>query len=136
MSIVEEGGPALDPRLVRRIGYWVLGAGVLAGFAVIFVHGAVMATVDAALVAASVVVALVAPEVFELSGRKGQPRMFNPLFLAPAGLLFFRGIDNQFVDATPLALAALIGAVSVAALATLRALRSGLAGRPPRRSLG
>jgi hypothetical protein len=129
MSIVEEGDPALDPRLIRRIGYWVLGAGVLAGIGVIFVPGALMAAADTALVAASIVVALVAPEMFELSGRKGRQRMFNPLFLAPAGLLFFRGIDNQFVDATPLALAALIGAGLVAAFATLRALRSGLGGK-------
>ena len=71
MSIVEKGGPALDPSAIRRTGYVVVAAAILVGVATLFVKWALMAVVDIALAAASLALVLSAPALFEIKNRKG-----------------------------------------------------------------
>jgi hypothetical protein len=126
MSIVQEGGPSFDPRHIRRGGYGLLVVSLVVGIAATFAHSALLAAADIALAVACVAVTLWTPELFEVAGRGS--RGFNPLFLAPAGLVFFAGLTNNFVSVTPLLITAALGAVLLAAAGVFRGRRPGVAG--------
>jgi hypothetical protein len=126
MSIVQEGGSVLDPLLIKRVGYGLLVTAIVAGVTAIFEHNAFLAAVDIALTFGSAAVTLFAPEVFEVPNRGRGKRGLNPLFLVPAGILFFNGIEPAFVDAGPIFVAAFVGAAAGAGLAALRMSRPGV----------
>ena len=128
MSIVQEGGPAFDPRLIKWGGYGVVGAGVAAGINLFFFRTPLTTTIDIVLVLASLAVALLWPEPFEIRRGRGA-RGFNPLFAAPAVGLLFAGLDNQFVNRLPELIGAIVGAAALAGVAALRATQSGLGSR-------
>jgi hypothetical protein len=127
MSIVKERGAALDRSVIQKTGYPLAIAATVAGFAALYVSDPLMAVADIALAAASVAITLQAPELFEIRNRGGR-RNYNPLFLVPAGLVFAAGVRNQFGDATPLLIAALIGGAAGGGLAATRMGRPGLGG--------
>lgn len=127
MSIVKERGAALDPLVIRKAGYGLALAAIVAGVAALFVRDPLMAVADIALAAATVGITLQAPEMFEVRNRGGR-RNYNPLFLAPAGLVFLAGVGNQFVDATAWVIGALIGGLAGGGLAATRMTRPGVDG--------
>jgi hypothetical protein len=127
MSIVRDGGTPLDPMLIRRGGYALVVLGVLAGIVAVFVKTPWLAAAEIVLALAASAVAVRAPELFEITGRRAS-RGINPLFMAPVALVFFGGVANDFVEIAPLLIGAAAGAaIFVAAgLATWR--RPGVSG--------
>ena len=127
MSIVQEGGPAFDPALMRRAAYGLAIAGVVVGAATLFAPSAPLAALDIVLALASAAMIVPAPELFEISGRR-KTRGMNPLFAIPAGLVFVAGVTNDFVAISPLVIAAAAGALAAlgAGLTTWR--RPGISG--------
>lgn len=127
MSIVEEGGPTLDPVLIRRGGYALVIVSAVFGIVALFERAAPLAAADIVLAIATVLVMLWAPELFEISGRR-KTRGMNPIFMAPAGLVLLAGVENDFVDIAPLFVAAAAGALLACGVALLSWRRPGVAG--------
>ena len=74
MSIVEDGGPALDPVLLRRSGYAVAIVGVAVGAVALFERAQLLAAADIALAIASAAAVLWAPALFEITTRSRRGR--------------------------------------------------------------
>jgi hypothetical protein len=132
MSIVEGPGPAFDPRQIRSGGYGLVVASLAVAVAALFERSALLAAADIAFAVACVGVALWRPELFEVAGR-GKSRGLNPLFIAPAGLVCYAGITEDFVSLSPLLIAGGVGAVALAAAGVVQSRRPGVAG--PRQSV-
>jgi hypothetical protein len=131
MSIVEDGRAALDPVLVRRSGYAVAVVGVAVGALALFERARLLAAADIGLAIASVAAVLWAPALFEVTtrSRRGrQHRGLNPLFAAPAALVFFAGLENDFLDFSPLLIGAAAGALLGCGAGLLVWRRPGVAG--------
>lgn len=128
MSIVQEGGPAPDPLLLQRGGYAVVVVAIIIGIVVLFVPDPLFTALDLVSALASAAVTMPAPELFEISSRRGRSRGFNPLFLAPAALVFFAGVEADFIDVTPLLIAPALGAAALAGIGLTRWRRPGVAG--------
>jgi hypothetical protein len=128
VSIVEEGGPAFEPRLIKWAGYALVIAGVAAGVAALLVATELMAAIAIGLAAASIAIVLRAPELFEVAGRR-RSRGLNPLFVGPAAAVFLGGVENHFIGVGPLGVAALIGAAAAGAVGAARMSRPGVSGR-------
>jgi hypothetical protein len=127
MSIVQEGGPALDPGLLRWGGYGLALASATLGIVGLFARSPLLAATNIALAIASVAVTLPAPELFEVTSR-GRSRGLNPVFMVPAALVFIAGIENDFVDIAPLLIAAAAGALVFAGAGLPTWRRPGVAG--------
>jgi hypothetical protein len=126
MSIVEEPRIALDPRQIRWGGYGLMVVSLVVAIAALFELSPLLAAADIVLAVACVGVTLWTPELFEVTGR-GKSRGLNPLFLAPAALVFWAGVTNAFVSFNPLLISAAIGAVPLAAAGVFRGRRPGVA---------
>jgi hypothetical protein len=121
MSIVQEGEAQLDPVMIRRGGYALVALGVGAGILGVFVKAPLLAATEIVLAIGSAAVALWAPELFEITG-------INPLVIAPAALVFFGGVANDFVGIVPLLIGAAAGAAGFLVVGLTRWRRPGVSG--------
>ena len=127
MSIVEDAHKPLDPKLVRRAAYGVVLAGVVAALVGEFMPGEVPAVIGISGAVAPVLLALLAPQLFEVTSKTGQ-RGINPVFIVPSLIVFFAGWLVDLIDIGTPWLAAGVGAAVGAAAGLISAQRRTIGG--------
>jgi hypothetical protein len=127
MSIVEESGRAVGPRLVRVGGYGLLGLAFAAAIWAQIAPGPVTAAAALIATAASLGVAASWPELFQTGsdGRGG----FNGLGLAPSIVLVAGALGVRFVDGRWPWIGAGVGAACGLALGLMQMRRRGVSNR-------
>jgi hypothetical protein len=107
MTIIGDAPSPAGAMPVRWLGYGLAIAGFALWLADVFRPDPMLALALLLVVPASLAVALLVPEAFQVRNRSRSSLVFSPFVIFPAMLVFVSGVSTQFVDISwPLAVGA------------------------------